>query len=214
MNNSSVSQHYPFENRPLPYAYDALEPFIDSKTMELHHDRHLQTYIDNLNDILSTQPALQKLSLVQLIYVSSGLPQKIKNDLINNAGGVFNHFRYFEDMSPKSTKKPEGDLADTLDEYFGSFDNFKEEFKAAALSVFGSGYAWLIIDENQPVIITTPNQNNPIQDGYCPVMNIDVWEHAYYLKHYNERAKYIDDWFNVVDWEKIGENYSLCKLYK
>lgn len=220
------NNYYPFINLPLPYAYDAMEPFIDEKTMMLHHDRHLQTYIDNLNNALKTSPELQKLSLEQLIRNASRLPEPLQTSIRNNAGGVYNHRFFFNSLKPAESpgsaavpeaaeasdpsheNQPSGELAHRL----GSFDNFKSVFKKAALSVFGSGYAWLVTDGGRLRIVTTANQNTPLEQDLCPVLSIDVWEHAYYLKHYNLRADYIDDWFSVIDWEQAEKNYQRCIL--
>lgn len=199
---------YPFTNLPLPYDYDSLEPFIDEKTMRLHHDRHLQTYIDNLNAILTNCPYLQRLSLNMILKNSSIFPYTQKNAILNNAGGIFNHRFFFDMMTPSSPKEPSGNLLAAIDACFGGFKQFKERFKKAALSVFGSGYAWLVLDRGRLKIITTPNQNTPIALGVCPVLCIDVWEHAYYLKHYNLRADYIDDWFSVINWPKADHIFT------
>lgn len=204
------NEHYPFVNLPLPYSYNALEPFIDEKTMQLHHDKHLQTYINNLNNTLKEYPRLQNLSLEQLIRNSSRLPPKLQSEIINNAGGVYNHRFFFDGLKNPSKTEPSGKLADTINCRFGSFGSFRDEFKKAALSVFGSGYAWLVIDRGNLHIITTANQNSPIEQNLCPVMSIDVWEHAYYLKHYNVRADYIDDWLYVINWDKAEQNYMDC----
>lgn len=203
------NNYYPFVNLPLPYPYDELEPYIDTKTMELHHDKHLQTYINNLNDALKGCPELQKLSLEQLIVSSARLPKDIGTKIRNNAGGVYNHRFFFNGMqNPEdSTGEPCGRLGAEIVKTYGSFDNFKKEFKDAALSVFGSGYAWLVICRGKLGIITTANQNTPLEAGMCPLIALDVWEHAYYLKHYNVRAVYIDDWFNVVNWRMAEANY-------
>ncbi|MFV0518544.1 MAG: superoxide dismutase [Aminipila sp.] len=204
-------EHYPFVNQPLPYPYEALEPFIDSKTMEIHHDRHLQTYVNNLNAVLKDYPELQKLTLEQLIYNVQMFPKNIQLPIKNNAGGVYNHEFYFNIIEPSMEKKPMGQLLEDINETYGDYDNFKEEFKAAALSVFGSGYAWLVADRDGDLnIITTANQDTPLPEGYCAIINIDVWEHAYYLKHYNQRSAYIDDWYNVLNWENALENYMKC----
>lgn len=207
-----MKQHYPFKNMPLPYGYGGLEPYIDEKTMMLHHDRHLQTYIDNLNKTLSSYPQYQDWTLEELIKNVGGMPYEIRDNVRNNAGGVYNHFFYFDEMRPKQMQKPMTSEMETgMKDRFGSFDGMKDELKKAALSVFGSGYAWLVTDRNGVLqVVTTKNQDNPLESGLCPVLNIDVWEHAYYLKHYNVRAAYIDDWFNVVDWGKISENYRNC----
>lgn len=201
---------YPFVNLPLPYDYNALEPFIDEKTMHLHHDKHLQTYINNLNNILKECCNLQKISLNRLLRNSSALPANQRTAILNNAGGIYNHRFFFELMTPNSPKRPSENLECAMNSCFGSFEAFKDKFKAAALSVFGSGYAWLVSDRGRLKIITTPNQNTPIALGVNPLLCIDVWEHAYYLKHYNLRADYIDDWFNVVNWEKAEELYKNC----
>jgi Fe-Mn family superoxide dismutase len=171
--------HYPFENTPLPYAYNALEPYIDDKTMHLHHDRHLQTYIDNLNAALSTQPQLQNMTLEQLILMAPGLPENVGVPVSRNAGGVYNHRFYFNGMSPSSSRNPLSPLSRAIDQTFGGLNAFKDKFTAAALSVFGSGYAWLVLNEQGKLsIITTPNQDTPLPRGLCPILNIDVWEHA------------------------------------
>ncbi len=204
------NNHYPFINLPLPYDYDAMEPYIDRKTMTLHHDKHLQTYIDNLNEILKEQPKLQNLTLEQLIYNLNKLPRNIQDGVRNNAGGVYNHRFYFNELKNPSPDVPKGPISVAIDEEFGSFEKFKAEFKKEALSVFGSGYAWLVLDRNKLKIIKTPNQDNPLMKRMCPILTVDVWEHAYYLKHYNVRSDYIDDWFNIINWDKINENYLGC----
>ena len=205
-------EQYPFVNTPLPYDYNALEPYIDDKTMHLHHDRHLQTYIDNLNAALSTQPQLQNMTLEQLILIAPSLPENVGVPISRNAGGVYNHRFYFDGLSPSSSRNPLGPLSSAIDQTFDSFSAFKEKFTAAALSVFGSGYAWLVLDgQGKLRIITTPNQETPLPRSLCPIINIDVWEHAYYLKHYNKRADYIADWYNVVNWAKTEERYLACR---
>lgn len=203
---------YPFFNEPLPYDYSALEPYIDKTTMEVHHVRLLQSYVDKLNDIVKKQPFLQNFSLVQLLCNIYRMPEKLQTPIQNYAGGVFNHRIFFDGMTPDSDEKPQGALAKAIDRQFGNFDNFKKEFIDAAMSVFGSGYAWLVVSENKQLdIITTKNQDTPFLFLACPVMTIDVWEHAYFLKHYNDRLKYIEDWFHVIDWKKADRNYNSCK---
>lgn len=205
------NNHYPFENLPLPYAYDALAPFIDEKTMRLHHDKHLQTYIDNLNAALQDEPQLQALSLEQLIQCADRLPQRCQAAIRNNAGGVYNHRLFFQGMANPAKKQPGGRLLGQINWQFGGFAPFRAAFKKAALSVFGSGYAWLVCGGDGLRIVTTPNQDSPVQKGLCPVLVIDVWEHAYYLKHYNVRAAYIDDWMEVVDWERAEKKLTACR---
>lgn len=224
-----MNNYYPFVNTPLPYAYDALEPYIDEETMHLHHDRHLQTYIDNLNHFLTENPALQKYSLEELLTVWRRLPCHLQAPLRNNAGGIYNHRFYFESMKPcrstacsrRNAAVPETGscfseeetvfsfrLFQEMSRQFGSPENFKTRFKEAALSVFGSGYAWLVSDGGRLKITTSANQNTPVFRSGAHILNIDVWEHAYYLKHYNLRAAYIGDWFRVVNWEKAGERFA------
>ena len=199
---------YPFINLPLPYSYDALEPYVDEKTMKLHHDKHLQTYINNLNAAIENEPRLKLMPLKQLIAYADKLPEPQQTAVRNNAGGVFNHRFYFDGLANPTDGKPTGKLLRAIERSFGSFSKFKADLKAAALSVFGSGYAWLVADGKDLKIITTPNQDVPLQ--YCLLLNIDVWEHAYYLKHYNVRADYIDDLFNVINWKKVEERYNKC----
>lgn len=205
---------YPFENNPLPYSFDGLEPFIDEKTMHLHHDRHLQTYINNLNSVLKKNCFLQNMTLTQLLRRSSILPNSQRSEIMNNAGGVFNHRFFFNMMTPSAPKMPLGNLEKAINTCFKNFEQFKEKFRTAALSVFGSGYAWLVLDKGKLRIITTANQNTPLQLGVCPLICIDVWEHAYYLKHYNVRIDYINDWFNVIDWNKAEKIYCKYKNIK
>ena len=204
------NETYPFTNLPLPYGYDAMEPYIDEKTMHLHHDRHLQTYIDNLNKILEANPDLQKLTLKELIRSVPRLPYSIQTGILNNAGGVYNHRLYFDLLINPSGRKPVGRLAEAIVRDFGSTENFYKAFKEAALSVFGSGYAWLVSYRGSLKIVTTPNQNTTLGMELCPVITIDVWEHAYYLKHYNVRADYIEDWFQIINWERAEQNYTKC----
>lgn len=210
-----MNEHYPFTNPPLPYAYDALEPYIDAKTMELHHDRHLQTYVDNLNTILENYPEYQELSLPQLIDYLDFIPASIRTPVKNNAGGVYNHIFFFSLLKPADSTTesiPDNALTAHIISQFGSIENFRQAFTKAALSVFGSGYAWLVRDPyGQLRIVTTANQDTPLNATLCPVLNFDVWEHAYYLKHYNKRADYITDWFHIINWEQADRNFTICR---
>lgn len=201
------NEFYPFINLPLPYAYDAMEPYIDTQTMYLHHTRHLQTYIDNLNHALDKHPEIQHIPLTVMLENISQVPIDIRQDIRNNGGGVWNHRFYFQLLKNPSTKQPLENMRANIDRSFGSFHKFQELFKKTALSIFGSGYAWLILDNNQLVITGTINQDTPIEQGLKPVLCLDVWEHAYYLKHYNQRAAYIDDWFQIINWEQAEQNY-------
>lgn len=206
-----MNEHYKFINTPLPYAYDAMEPYIDEKTMYLHHNRHLQTYIDNLNNTLGRYPQFQHWTLEQLIINVPCLPKDIRTDIKNNSGGVFNHQFFFSNLSNPTFLQPIGILREAIENEFGSYPAFKNQFKTAALSVFGSGYAWLVVNAaGQLCIMTTQNQDTPLQMGLFPVLNIDVWEHAYYLKYYNLRADYIDNWFHIINWKQANQNYMRC----
>ena len=204
-----MNSHYPFVNIPLPYAYNALEPLIDEKTMHLHHDRHLQTYIDNLNQIMEENPALQKYSLEQLICSWRSLPCHLQTAVRNNAGGVFNHRFYFDSMKEPGRPCTAPGLFREMGRQFGTPEDFREKFRKAALSVFGSGYAWLVSDRGCLKIVTSANQNTPVFHGGSLILNIDVWEHAYYLKHYNMRSAYIEDWFQVINWSRAEERFQM-----
>ena len=206
-----MNDHYPFVNPPLPYPSDSLEPYIDAKTMTLHHDRHLQTYVDNLNNLLKDLPQYHNESLEQLLMYIDYLPAAIQTPIKNNAGGVYNHIFYFSNLAPANDALPSNQLLDMINWEFGGFPSFQKKLTDAALSVFGSGYAWLVLLPNRSLsILTTPNQDTPLPMGACPILNLDVWEHAYYLKHYNVRAEYIQDWFKVVNWEKVNQNLLQC----
>lgn len=206
-----MNDHYKFLNTPLPYAYDAMKPYIDEKTMRLHHNRHLQAYIDNLNATLGKYPRFRNWTLEELLLNVPSLPEEIRIPVKNNAGGVFNHRFYFSNLTPPASTQPFGSLCDAIEKEYRSYTSFQNQFKAAALSVFGSGYAWLVVNAaGQLCIVTTANQDTPLPLGLFPVLNIDVWEHAYYLKHYNLRADYIDDWFHVVNWNNANKNYMRC----
>ena len=169
---------YPFENLPLPYGFCDLEPYIDEKTMEIHYQHHLQAYIDNLNQLLEAHPNLQPCPLPQLVSGMPRLPQPLRTQLRHAAGGVYNHRFYFSLLQNPTPSEPSGELAEAIGRCFGSFDQFKTAFRTAALSVFGSGYAWLVWGRQGLRIVTTPNQNNPLAMGLCPILNVDVWEHA------------------------------------
>lgn len=203
-------QHYKFTLKPLPYRYDALEPYIDTLTMQLHHDRHLKTYIDNLNDALKNYPKYHNWDLKRLIEYANWLPHDIQLKVKRNAGGVYNHIFYFNNMAPNGER---GDvsrqLETALEETFGGFSEFCKTFKQEALNVFGSGYAWLVVTKKGDLkIIKTANQDTPLVLGMEPVICIDVWEHAYYLKHYNKRGDYVDDWFNVLNLDFASSAYT------
>lgn len=208
-----MNEHYPFINPPLPYYYDALEPYIDTKTMHLHHDRHLQTYVDNLNSALKNYPELHHWSLEQLVCNTDKIPLAIRQTVINNGGGVYNHIFYFDGMSNCGMRPPSGQLTYAIMRDFGSLERFVDEFKKKALSVFGSGYAWLVANpKGRLLLVTSANQDTPIAQNLYPIAAVDVWEHAYYIKHYNKRVDYIDDWVKVINWLRAAELYKKCLL--
>lgn len=203
-----MKKTYPFELPALPYAYDALEPYVDKETNMLHHGKHFQAYVNNLNAAIEKYPELHQKDLVELLQNLDALPTEIRTAVRNNGGGVYNHDFYFGIMTPNALGKPVGKLAKAIDEQFGSFEAFKENFHKAALSQFGSGWAWLVADKDGKLqIVTTPNQDVPLNLTVTPIIAIDVWEHAYYLRYQNRRGDYVLNWFNVVNWEKAEEQY-------
>jgi Fe-Mn family superoxide dismutase len=189
----------------LNYGYDALEPYIDARTMEIHYTKHHQGYVNNLNKAIENEKQLQKMTIEELMASLDKVPENIRTAVRNNGGGHINHSLFWDIMSPNGGGEPEGELMDRIKADFGSFDNFKDEFKKAATGRFGSGWAWLVMDGDKLKVTSTPNQDNPISDGLTPILGLDVWEHAYYLKYQNLRGDYIDAWFNVVDWKKVGD---------
>ncbi len=201
-----------FKLPDLDYPYDALEPHIDKMTMEIHHTKHHQTYVDNLNKAVEGYKEYQEMDIKELIAKLNSLPEEIKTAVRNNGGGHLNHSIFWKIMSPNGGGEPIGEVAKKIDEDLGGFDKFKEEFKKAALGRFGSGWAWLVVNKDGKFeIVSTPNQDNPVSEGKEPLLGIDVWEHAYYLKYQNRRADYIDSWFNVVDWNKVEKRYKEIK---
>jgi len=194
---------------PLPFDYNALEPHIDEQTMRIHHGKHHQTYVTNLNTALDGQPALQSLSLDALIGDLAKVPEAIRTAVRNNGGGHHNHTLFWELMTPGGATEPQGGLAKAIDTAFGSLAAFKEQFQKAGLGRFGSGWAWLVRDKAGKIAIeSTPNQDSPVMDGKHPVLGCDVWEHAYYLKYQNRRADYLGAWWNVVNWTVVGARFS------
>jgi Fe-Mn family superoxide dismutase len=191
----------------LPYPYDALEPSIDAKTMHIHHDLHHQTYITNANKLLADHPKLLAMPVDELLANIKAVPEKIRQGVINNAGGHSNHSFFWEIMAPKGSK-PAGELAKAIDSTFGGFDVFKKKFSDAAINQFGSGWAWLVVDGKGGLeVVQRKNQDSPIMEGLKPVLGIDVWEHAYYLKYQNKRAAYVEEWWKVVNWDTALEKY-------
>lgn len=196
----------------LPYEFGALEPYIDAMTMEIHHDKHHQAYVDNLNKALEKSPEWQGKSLESLLTSLDQLPEEIRTAVRNNGGGHFNHSAFWLMLSKKGGGQPQGSVGQAIAKEFGSFAAFQDTFNTASKSVFGSGWAWLAIASNgQYKIVTTPNQDNPITQGMQPILGLDVWEHAYYLKYQNRRPDYINAWWNVINWEQVQENDALIR---
>lgn len=189
---------------PLPYAYDALEPHIDARTMEIHHGKHHQTYVDKLNAALAKYPELTDKPVEDLLKDLNSVPEDIRTAVRNHGGGQYNHSMFWKIMAPNAGGQPSGKLAEMITSKFGSFDKFKEEFNAAAANRFGSGWAWLSVDKNGALTITSSaNQDCPLSDGLKPILCLDVWEHAYYLKYQNRRPDYTSAWWNVVNWTEV-----------
>ena len=190
---------------PLPYPTDALEPHIDKMTMEIHHGKHHNAYVTNLNAAIEKAPELASKSLEDLVKGIASVPEAVRTAVRNNGGGHLNHSMFWQIMGPNAGGAPTGAIADAINGSFGSFDKLKEQLKAAAVGRFGSGWAWVIDQGGKLVIESTPNQDNPLMDGKKPVFGIDVWEHAYYLKYQNRRPDYIDAWWNVVNWAEVNK---------
>jgi Fe-Mn family superoxide dismutase len=195
----------------LPYAHDALEPHIDTQTMEIHHGRHHATYVNNLNAALEAHADLQGKSVEELISNLDALPESIRTAVRNNGGGHANHTLFWEILSPNGGGAPAGELADAINAAFGSFDNFKAEFAKAATTRFGSGWAWLTAEGGKVAITSTPNQDSPVMEGKTPILGLDVWEHAYYLKYQNKRPDYIGAFWNVVNWDEVSKRFTAAK---
>lgn len=195
----------------LPYAYDALEPYIDEETMHLHHDKHHNTYVTNLNAAIEKHPELGEKSVEELLADIDSVPEDIKTAVRNNGGGHANHSFFWEILAPNAGGEPTGAIKEAIEETFGSFADFKEEFKTTATGRFGSGWAWLVIKDGKLAITSTANQDSPLMDGQTPVLGLDVWEHAYYLKYKNVRPDYINAFWSVVNWDKVNEFYAKAK---
>ena len=194
-----------FELPKLAYAYDALEPHIDARTMEIHHTKHHNTYITNLNAAIDKTPELAGKSLEDLLSDLSAVPEAVRAVVRNHGGGTYNHNLFWEIMGPNAGGTPSGDLAKAIDAAFGSFDAFKEEFTKSATTRFGSGWAWLVKKSDGLAVVSSANQDSPLSDGLTPILGIDVWEHAYYLNYQNRRPDYITAWWNVVNWDAVAE---------
>ena len=201
-----------FELPPLPYDYNALEPYIDAQTMQIHHDKHHQAYVTNLNNALQGQDQLASMSVDDLLRNINQVPDSIRTAVRNNAGGHSNHTMFWNIMKPNGGGQPTGDLASAIQQVFGSFDAFKAALNDAGTKRFGSGWAWLVLDSSGKLqVISTANQDSPLMDGLYPVMGNDVWEHAYYLKYQNRRPEYLNAWWNVVNWDEVARRYEQAR---
>ncbi|AWV31695.1 superoxide dismutase [Paenibacillus sp. FSL H7-0716] len=200
-----------FQLPALPYPNNALEPHIDALTMEIHHDRHHNTYVTNLNAALEKAPELQSKSIEELLTDLNAVPEAIRTAVRNNGGGHANHTLFWEVIGPNGGGAPTGALAEAIDKELGGFEKFKEDFAAAATTRFGSGWAWLVVKDGKLAVTSTPNQDNPISEGATPILGLDVWEHAYYLNYQNKRPDYIKAFWNVVNWEEVGKRYASAK---
>jgi superoxide dismutase, Fe-Mn family len=199
-----------YEVPPLPYDYAALEPTIDEQTMHLHHDKHHQAYVDKANDALEGTEWADK-PIEEVLQNLSSLPGDKQTVVRNNGGGHANHSLFWESMSPDGGGEPSGELADAINEAFGAFDSFKEQFEANGVAQFGSGWTWLVLEGGSLKLDKTPNQDSPVLNGQTPLLGNDVWEHAYYLKYQNKRPDYLKAWWNVVNWDKVAERYAAAK---
>jgi Fe-Mn family superoxide dismutase len=201
----------PFVLPKLEFAYDALEPHLDARTMEIHLTKHHRAYVDNANKALADQPALQKQTAEEILKNLAAAPEAIRGTLRNNVGGHVNHSFFWRTMGPRAGGAPTGELAEAIAKSFGSFDAFKTQFADAAAKRFGSGWAWLVRKQGALSIVSTANQDSPLSDGATPVLGLDVWEHAYYLHYQNLRADYVKAWWNVVRWDRVAENYAAAR---
>ncbi|KOP83459.1 superoxide dismutase [Bacillus sp. FJAT-21945] len=200
-----------FELPQLPYAYDALEPNIDKETMNIHHTKHHNTYVTNLNNALEGNDELLSKSVEEVVSNLDAVPEAARTAVRNNGGGHANHSLFWQVISPNGGGEPTGDLAAAINSKFGSFDSFKEEFAKAATTRFGSGWAWLAVNNGELEVTSTPNQDSPLMEGKTPLLGLDVWEHAYYLKYQNRRPEYINSFWNVVNWDEVSKRYSAAK---
>ncbi|MDF2857649.1 MAG: superoxide dismutase [Neobacillus sp.] len=200
-----------FELPQLPYAYDALEPHIDKETMNIHHTKHHNAYVTNLNNALEGNEELLSKSVEEVVANLDAVPEAVRTAVRNNGGGHANHALFWQILSPNGGGAPTGELADAISNKFGSFESFKEEFGKAATTRFGSGWAWLAVNNGELEVTSTPNQDTPLMEGKTPILGLDVWEHAYYLNYQNRRPDYIASFWNVVNWDEVSKRYSAAK---
>ncbi len=200
-----------YELPQLPYAYDALEPHIDKETMNIHHTKHHNTYITNVNNAITGKADLESKSVEELISNLDAVPEEIRTAVRNNGGGHANHSLFWTILSPNGGGEPTGELAEAINSKFGSFEAFKDQFSKAAATRFGSGWAWLAVNNGELEVTSTPNQDSPLMEGKTPILGLDVWEHAYYLNYQNRRPDYVSAFFNVVNWEEVANRYNAAK---
>ncbi|KAA9026304.1 superoxide dismutase [Niallia endozanthoxylica] len=200
-----------FELPQLPYAYEALEPHIDKETMNIHHTKHHNTYVTNLNNALEGNTELLSKSVEEVISNLDAVPEAARTAVRNNGGGHANHSLFWQILSPNGGGEPTGALADAINSKFGSYESFKDEFAKAATTRFGSGWAWLVVNNGSLEVTSTPNQDSPLMEGKTPILGLDVWEHAYYLRYQNRRPDYINAFFNVINWEEVTKRYEAAK---
>ncbi len=200
-----------YELPQLPYAYDALEPHIDKETMNIHHTKHHNTYITNVNNAIAGKADLEGKSVEELVSNLDAVPEDIRTAVRNNGGGHANHSLFWTILSPNGGGEPSGELAEAINSKFGGFDAFKDQFTKAATTRFGSGWAWLVVNNGELEVTSTPNQDSPLMEGKTPILGLDVWEHAYYLNYQNRRPDYISAFFNVVNWEEVANRYNSAK---
>jgi Fe-Mn family superoxide dismutase len=210
-NNSDRRITVAYELPPLPYDYAALEPYIDEATMKLHHDKHHQAYVTNLNGAVEKHPELGKRAPEDLLKDLASVPDDVRKVVQNNGGGHVNHTMFWQIMKPKGGGEPTGEIAAQIKADFGSFEDFKKQFNEATAKQFGSGWGWLIFDGGKLKVVTTANQDNPISQGHYPILGNDVWEHAYYLKYQNKRPDYLAAWWNTVNWDEVNKRFETAK---
>jgi Fe-Mn family superoxide dismutase len=201
----------PYQLPALPYAFDALEPHIDAKTMEIHHDKHHATYVNKLNEATASHPDLQAKPVEDLLRGIDQVPEQIRGAVRNHGGGHANHSLFWQIMGPNAGGNPSGELADALQQAFGSFESFKEKLTNAAANQFGSGWGWLVVSGGKLDVIARPNQDSPLMEGKTPILGVDVWEHAYYLKYQNRRPDYLAAWWNTINWPEVAKRYGAAR---
>jgi superoxide dismutase, Fe-Mn family len=201
----------PYQLPALPYAFDALEPHIDAKTMEIHHDKHHATYVNKLNEATASHPDLQAKPVEDLLRGIDQVPEQIRGAVRNHGGGHANHSLFWQIMSPNAGGTPSGELADALQQAFGSFESFKEKLTNAAANQFGSGWGWLVVSGGKLDVIARPNQDSPLMEGKTPILGVDVWEHAYYLRYQNRRPDYLAAWWNTINWPEVAKRYGAAR---